>query len=97
MLIAVYLDYYIEPSDIELALILLFDSIIVDALCKDPERNIAEYAAIIWRANSKGISIEAKMDYIEGYKDSLPEIKGSLKNLMIELAVAKDFIKYTRV
>lgn len=95
--IAVHLDHCIEPSDVELALTLPFDSIMVDASRQDPEQNVAECAAVVRRANARGISIEAEMGRIEGGEDGLPEIEGGLESLMTDAAVAKDFIQRTGV
>lgn len=93
--IAVHLDHCIEPADIEAALDLPLDSVMVDASRLDPEANIAECARIVERAATKGIAIEAEMGRIEGGEDGLPNV--DMDTVLTDPAFAKDFTKRTGV
>ncbi|KAF3026591.1 hypothetical protein E8E14_014251 [Neopestalotiopsis sp. 37M] len=93
--VAVHLDHCIEPVDVEAALDLPFDSIMVDASVHDPEENIRQCAAIVKRANAKGISIEAEMGRIEGGEDGLPKV--DLDSIMTQPDGAQDFVQRTGV
>ncbi|KAH8901778.1 fructose-bisphosphate aldolase [Thozetella sp. PMI_491] len=93
--IAVHLDHCIEPADVEVALELPFDSIMIDASVQDPEENIRQSASIVKIANAKGISIEAEMGRIEGGEDGLPTV--DLESIMTQPAGAKEFIDKTGV
>lgn len=59
--IAIHLDHCIEPADVELALRLPFDSIMIDASMHESEENIRQCKQIVEIANAKGIAIEAEM------------------------------------
>ncbi|RSL84365.1 hypothetical protein CEP52_016461 [Fusarium oligoseptatum] len=72
--IAVHLDHCIEPDDVEAALELPFDSIMVDASIHEPAENIRRCKEIVQRANAKNIAIEADMGRIEGGEDGLPTV-----------------------
>lgn len=72
--IAVHLDHCIKPDDVELALTLPFDSIMVDASTLDKEENIRYCRAIVERARAVNITIEAEMGRIEGGEDGLPTV-----------------------
>lgn len=93
--IAVHLDHCIEAADVEVALELPFDSIMVDASIHDPEENIKQCQAIVKRANAKGISIEAEMGRIEGGEDGLPTV--DLDSVMTKPGEAGDFVARTGV
>lgn len=93
--IAVHLDHCIEPEDVEAALELPFDSIMIDASIQDPEENIAQCKRIVKIANAKGISIEAEMGRIEGGEDGLPTV--DLDTILTEPKAAKDFVEETGV
>ena len=69
----------------------------VDASRQDPEQNVIECAAIVNRANEKGISIEAEMGRIKGSEDGLPNVEGGLESLLTDPDVAQNFIKHTGV
>lgn len=93
--IAVHLDHCIEPEDVELALELPFDSIMIDASIQDPQENIAQCKRIVQIANEKGISIEAEMGRIEGGEDGLPTV--DLDTIFTEPSAAKSFVEETGV
>ena len=93
--IAVHLDHCIEPEDVETALELPFDSIMVDASTMEPEDNIKSCREIVRRANAKGIAIEAEMGRIEGGEDGLPNV--DLESIMTRPEQARDFVRETGV
>ncbi|KAI1875434.1 hypothetical protein JX265_004492 [Neoarthrinium moseri] len=93
--IAVHLDHCIKESDVELALTLPFDSIMVDASTSDPDRNIkvcADYAA---RATQRGITVEAELGRIEGGEDGLAMV--DMETLLTEPSDAAAFSQKTGV
>ncbi|KAK6194184.1 hypothetical protein LQW54_011687 [Pestalotiopsis sp. IQ-011] len=89
--VAVHLDHCIEPADVEAALDLPFDSVMVDASVHDPKENARQCAAIVERANAKGISIEGEMGRIEGGEDGLPTV--DLDAIMTQPDGAEDFVR----
>lgn len=93
--IAVHLDHCIEESDIQEALELPFDSIMVDASVHDAGENIRQVKEITKVANAKGIAIEAEMGRIEGGEDGLPSV--DLDAVLTQPADAKRFIDETGV
>lgn len=93
--IAVHLDHCIEPRDVEVALDLPFDSMMVDASLHDMEENIAECRRIVKIANARGISVEAEIGRIEGGEDGLPTVE--LEAIMTRPDQAKDFVERTGV
>ncbi|KNG87209.1 fructose-bisphosphate aldolase [Aspergillus nomiae NRRL 13137] len=72
--IAVHLDHCIKPEDVELALTLPFDSIMIDGSTMEEAENVAICARNIKRAHELGISIEVEMGRIEGGEDGLPKV-----------------------
>ncbi|KAB8221586.1 ketose-bisphosphate aldolase [Aspergillus novoparasiticus] len=72
--IAVHLDHCIKPEDVELALTLPFDSIMIDGSTMEEAENVATCARNIKRAHELGISIEVEMGRIEGGEDGLPNV-----------------------
>ncbi|OGM47406.1 fructose-bisphosphate aldolase [Aspergillus bombycis] len=72
--IAVHLDHCIKPEDVELALTLPFDSIMIDGSTMEEAENVAICARNIKRAHGLGISIEVEMGRIEGGEDGLPNV-----------------------
>jgi len=72
--IAVHLDHCIKDSDVQLALELPFDSIMVDASTQEGEENQAYCAEIVQKASARGISIEAEMGRIQGGEDGLANV-----------------------
>lgn len=95
MPIAVHLDHCIEPEDVETALQLPFDSIMIDASIHEPEENIRQCRKIVQIANAKGISIEAEMGRIEGGEDGLPTM--DMDTILTQPEKAKEFISKTGV
>lgn len=93
--IAVHLDHCIEPADVEAALELPFDSIMVDASIQDEDENVKQCARFVQVANAKGITIEAEMGRIEGGEDGLPSV--DLETVMTKPEAAKDFVDRTGV
>jgi fructose-bisphosphate aldolase class II len=72
--IAVHLDHCIEQKDIDLALTLPFDSIMIDASTLDEADNVALCAQNIQRASKAGITVEVETGRIEGGEDGLPNV-----------------------
>ncbi|KAE8153674.1 ketose-bisphosphate aldolase [Aspergillus avenaceus] len=72
--IAVHLDHCIKPDDVDLALTLPFDSIMVDASALDDDANVRYCKAVVDRARAGNITIEAEMGRIEGGEDGLPTV-----------------------
>jgi fructose-bisphosphate aldolase class II len=62
-----------EPADVELALILSLDSIMVDTSRLDPQANIVYYKDIVNHGEHYRIIIEAKMGRIIGGESGIPE------------------------
>lgn len=93
--IAVHLDHCIEPEDVETALNLPFDSIMVDASVLEPEENMRQCRRIVEAANAKGIAIEAEMGRIEGGEDGLPTV--DLEGVLTKPGSAKEFVENTGV
>ncbi|KAI3396709.1 hypothetical protein diail_11736 [Diaporthe ilicicola] len=93
--IVVHLDHCIEQADIEEALNLPFDSIMVDASVHDAGENMLQVKKITQIANAKGIAIEAEMGRIEGGEDGLPSV--DLDAVLTQPADAKRFIDETGV
>ncbi|CAH0051797.1 unnamed protein product [Clonostachys solani] len=93
--IAVHLDHCIEPEDVEKALTLPFDSVMVDASIHEPAENIRRCKEIVQRANAKGISIEAEMGRIEGGEDGLPTV--DLDTILTTPQEAEQFVRETGV
>lgn len=95
MPIAVHLDHCIEQADVDVALTLPFDSIMVDASTLEPEENIARCKKIVDIANAKGIAIEAEMGRIEGGEDGLPTV--DMEAILTRPEEARDFVEKTGV
>ncbi|KAJ9645025.1 hypothetical protein H2204_001487 [Knufia peltigerae] len=72
--IAVHLDHCIKQEDIELALTLPFDSIMIDAATLDENDNVALCAENVRRASRVGITVEVEIGRIEGGEDGLPNV-----------------------
>ncbi|BCS21728.1 class II fructose-bisphosphate aldolase [Aspergillus puulaauensis] len=93
--IAVHLDHCIEPDDVDLALTLPFDSIMVDASAEDEESNVQICKSIVDRARSVNITIEAEMGRIEGGEDGLPTV--DMEGVMTKPEDAVAFVRGTGV
>ncbi|CAG8214379.1 unnamed protein product [Penicillium olsonii] len=93
--IAVHLDHCIKPDDVERALELPFDSIMVDASTEDEKENIRRVKAVVERARSLGITIEAEMGRIEGGEDGLPSV--DMESVMTRPEEAETFIRETGI
>lgn len=72
--IAVHLDHCIKQEDIELALTLPFDSIMIDAATLDENDDVALCAENVRRASRVGITVEVEIGRIEGGEDGLPNV-----------------------
>lgn len=90
MPIAVHLDHCIEAADVELALTLPFDSIMIDASMHESEENIRQCKQTVEIANAKGIAIEAEMGRIEGGEDGLAHVV--LGSVLTQSDGAKKFV-----
>ncbi|PLB44930.1 fructose-bisphosphate aldolase [Aspergillus steynii IBT 23096] len=93
--VAVHLDHCIKTEDVELALTLPFDSIMVDASTLDEEANIDYCKRIVERARALNITIEAEMGRIEGGEDGLPTV--DMEAVMTREDQAKEFVRRTGV
>ncbi|KAK1140165.1 hypothetical protein N8T08_010643 [Aspergillus melleus] len=93
--IAVHLDHCIKADDVELALTLPFDSIMVDASTLDEEANINYCKGIVQRARALNITIEAEMGRIEGGEDGLPTV--DMEAVMTREDQAEEFVRLTGV
>ncbi|KAL4972762.1 fructose-bisphosphate aldolase [Aspergillus desertorum] len=82
--VAVHLDHCIKPEDVELALKLPFDSIMVDASTADEER-----------AQALNITIEAEIGRIEGGEDGLSAV--NMEGVMTRPEDAEAFVRQTGV
>ncbi|KAE8422343.1 ketose-bisphosphate aldolase [Aspergillus pseudocaelatus] len=91
--IAVHLDHCIKPEDVELALTLPFDSIMIDGSTMEEAENVAICAQYIKRAHELGISIEVEMGRIEGGEDGLPNV--DLGTIFTNPEDAKRFMEET--
>jgi len=93
--IAVHLDHCIKDTDVEIALTLPFDSIMVDASTLEEQENIAYCKRIVQRAEKLGITIEAEMGRIEGGEDGLPNV--DMETILTKPQDAKAFVRGTGV
>ncbi|KAL4956081.1 ketose-bisphosphate aldolase [Aspergillus filifer] len=93
--VAVHLDHCIKPDDVETALALPFDSIMVDASLEDEESNIRYCKSIDPHTRALNITIEAEMGRIEGGEDGLPTV--DLEGVMTRPEDADAFVPETGV
>lgn len=93
--VAVHLDHCIKPEDVELALTLPFDSIMIDASTLDDEANIRHSKAVVDCARAFNITIEAEMGRIEGGEDGLPTV--DMESVMTRPEDAERFVQQTGV
>ncbi|BCR92390.1 class II fructose-bisphosphate aldolase [Aspergillus chevalieri] len=93
--VAVHLDHCIKPEDVELALTLPFDSIMIDASTLDEEANIRHCKGVVERARALNITIEAEMGRIEGGEDGLPTV--DMDFVMTRPEDAERFVQQTGV
>ena len=93
--IAVHLDHCIKPDDVEQALTLPFDSIMVDASTLDEEENIRHCKAVVDRARDLNITVEAEMGRIVGGEDGLPSVDSG--TVLTRPEKAEEFVRKTGV
>jgi fructose-bisphosphate aldolase class II len=93
--IAVHLDHCIDHDDVEIALTLPLDSLMVDASTSDPETNISYCGMIAKRAAALGITVEAEMGRIEGGEDGLKTV--DMEALLTDPQRAREFVERTGV
>lgn len=91
--VAVHLDHCIKPEDVELALTLPFDSIMIDGSTLEETENVIICIENIKRAHESGISIEVEMGRIEGGEDGLPNV--DMGAIFTEPGEAKAFMEAT--
>ncbi|KAH8891197.1 aldolase [Thozetella sp. PMI_491] len=91
MPIAVHLDHCIKAADIDLALTLPFDSIMIDASTNEHDENLAICTQNIARAHEKKIAVEVEMGRIEGGEDGLPKV--DLGTIFTKPEEAKAFLE----
>ncbi|KAF7630680.1 putative fructose-bisphosphate aldolase [Aspergillus flavus] len=71
--IGVHLDHCMDPADVEQALNLPIDSVMVDASRLEPEENIEYCRQITEQAKIRGITVEAEMGRISDGEDGIPD------------------------
>jgi fructose-bisphosphate aldolase class II len=91
--IAVHLDHCTKPEDIDLALAMPFDSIMVDGSTMEEAENVAICANNVKRAHAAGITVEVEMGRIEGSEDGLPNV--DLGSIFTKPEEAKTFMEQT--
>ncbi|CAG8930616.1 unnamed protein product [Penicillium salamii] len=94
--IGVHLDHCMDPADVEQALNLPIDSIMVDASRLEPEENIQYCRRITEQAKMRGITVEAEMGRINGGEDGIPDA-GHLEEILTDPQHAADFTQRTGV
>lgn len=93
--VAVHLDHCIENQDVQVALELPFDSIMVDASTQEGEENLEYCKVIVGQARERGITIEAEMGRIQGGEDGLANV--DMEAIMTTPEDAARFVKETGV
>ncbi|RAK80231.1 class II fructose-bisphosphate aldolase [Aspergillus fijiensis CBS 313.89] len=94
--IGVHLDHCMDPSDVEQALTLPIDSIMVDASRLEPEENTQYCKRITELAKARGITVEAELGRINGGEDGIPDA-GELEEILTDPQHAADFARQTGV
>lgn len=89
--ISVHLDHCMKKEDIEVALTLPFDSIMIDASTADLEENVASCKSVQERAQALGITIEAELGRIDGEEDGVLPV--DMQGLLTEPSDAKNFVQ----
>ncbi|PYH32295.1 class II fructose-bisphosphate aldolase [Aspergillus neoniger CBS 115656] len=92
--IAVHLDHCIEPDDIDFALTLPFDSIMIDGFSMDEAENVALCASTVARAHECGMAVEVELGRIEGGEDGHPNM--DLGSVMTRPGDAREFLEATQ-
>lgn len=93
--IAVHLDHCTESEDVEAALQLPFDSIMIDASLHDIQDSIRRCGDIVNRAKGRGITIEVEMGRINGDEDGVGT--STTTDVLTDVPKAQRFIKETGV
>lgn len=93
--IALHMDHCIKDEDVQHALTLPFDSIMVDASTSGGELNAEYCAQIVQQASRLGITIEAEVGRIDGCEDGLPE--ADMEAALTDPNEARDFVAKTGV
>ena len=83
------------PSDVETALTLPFDSIMVDASTSDTAANEAFVSGVAVRARVLGITVEAELGRIKGGEDGLAAV--DLDAVLTDPGYAAEFVRRTGV
>ncbi|PVH93940.1 fructose-bisphosphate aldolase [Periconia macrospinosa] len=96
--ISVQLDHCIQSSDIELALGLPFDSIMIDGpgSSGDLEASIASCSQIVKRGEEVGILIEAELGRVDGIEDGV-DVEHAVAGSLTDPENAKNFVQATGV
>ncbi|KAJ1712275.1 fructose-bisphosphate aldolase [Aspergillus flavus] len=94
--IGVHLDHCMDPADVEQALNLPIDSVMVDASRLEPEENIEYCRQITEQAKIKGITVEAEMGRINGGEDGIPDAS-HLEEIWTDPQHAEEFTRRTGV
>lgn len=91
--IAVHLDHCVKPEDVELALTLPFDSIMIDASTLEEAGNVEVCVRSVQRAHACGMSVEVEMGRIEGGEDGLAHV--DLQAIKTRPHEASEFMRNT--
>ncbi|CAI6334904.1 unnamed protein product [Periconia digitata] len=96
--ISLHLDHCIQASDIELALGLPFDSIMIDGpgSSGDLEESIKSCGHIVQRGKEAGILIEAELGRVDGVEDGV-DVKHAVAGRLTRPEDAKVFVQATGV
>ncbi|GLA18125.1 hypothetical protein AnigIFM62618_005280 [Aspergillus niger] len=92
--VAVHLDHCINPADIDLALTLPFDSIMIDGSSMNEAENIAVCASTVSKAHERGMTVEVELGRIEGGEDGLPS--EDLGSVLTRPGDARRFLEATQ-
>lgn len=90
--ISLHLDHCMKLSDIDLALALPFDSVMIDASSPDLNQNIRTCKDVVERAAKVGITIEAELGRIDGEEDGVPDVS-DMQGMLTEPKDAERYAK----
>lgn len=96
--ISLQLDHCIQASDVELALGLPFDSIMIDGpgSSGDLEESIATCSNIVKRGEEAGILIEAELGRVDGIEDGV-DVEHAVAGKLTQPEDARAFVQATGV
>jgi len=94
--IALHVDHCQKPDDMELAMTMPFDSIMVDMSHYELEENLQRTQDYTRRCHAKGIATEGETGRIDGGEDGIQDT-ADLEGLLTEPDFAKEFADKTQV